>query len=169
MPRRLRIASLVSSALLLFGSASVCAEKSAQSTPKRLDKLSEMFVWWNDAMKTPGALTEAGFAKYFTADAPLVIDGVEATRGPDGWANHFQNIQAAVGPDGRVETVVPFRYVFQKDDRIYTYHVIRSRAHGMVSCMLAAGHADLKGGRINKVTLVRAEIDPASDPDCWKK
>lgn len=130
------------------------------------DKLSQMFIWWNGAMKTPGALTEAAFSKFFTSDAPLVIDGKEVMRSPAGWAERFQMIQAATDA---VEIVVPFRYVFQKGDQIYTYHIIRSRAQGKVSCMLAAGHADLRDGLISKVTLVRAEIDPASDPDCWKQ
>lgn len=137
----------------------------ATATPGT-DKLSEMFTWWNGAMKTPGALTEQAFSKFFTIDAPLVIDGKEVMHGPAGWANRFQMIQAATDV---VEIVVPFRYVFQKGDQIYTYHIIRSRAQGKVSCMLAAGHADLRGDLISKVTLVRAEIDPASDPDCWKQ
>ena len=68
-----------------------------------------------------------------------------------------------------VEIVLPFRYSFWQGDRIYTYHVIRSRAQGKVSCMLAAGHADLVDDKIGSVTLVRAEIDPASDPDCWRE
>ena len=125
-----------------------------------------MFTWWNQAMKTPGAFTEAAFAKFFTADAPLVIDGAEVMHGPPGWAKRFQAIQAATDA---VETVVPFRYGFQHGDQIYTYHIIRSRAQGKVSCMLAAGHADLRDGLISKVTLVRTEIDPKSDPDCWTK
>ena len=125
-----------------------------------------MFTWWNQAMKTPGGFTEAGFAKYFTADAPLVIDGVEVMRGPAGWAKRFQMIQGATDA---VEIVVPFRYSFQSGNRIYTYHIIRSRAQGKVSCMLAAGHAELEGDLLSRVVLVRAEIDPASDPDCWKQ
>lgn len=134
--------------------------------PKAADRLSVMFTWWNQAMRTPGGFTEAGFSKYFTAEAPLVIDGVEVMRGPAGWARRFQGIQAATDA---VEIVVPFRYGFQQGDRIYTYHIIRSRAAGQVSCMLAAGHADLTGELISRVTLVRSEIDPASDPDCWTK
>lgn len=130
------------------------------------DKLSEMFTWWNQAMKTPGALTEEAFSKYFTSDGALVIDGAEVMRTPAGWAERFQKIQAATDA---VEIVVPFRYAFQKGDRIYTYHIIRSRAQGKVSCMLAAGHAELRDGLISKVTLVRTEIDPASDQDCWKQ
>ncbi|TCM13980.1 hypothetical protein EDF56_1155 [Novosphingobium sp. PhB165] len=125
-----------------------------------------MFTWWNQAMKTPGGFTEAAFARYFTADAPLIINGGEVMRSPAGWAKRFQMIQAATDA---VEIVMPFRDSFEAGDRIYTYHIIRSRAGGKVSCMLAAGHADLKNGLISKVVLVRAEIDPASDPDCWKQ
>ena len=138
----------------------------AAETVQRTDKLSEMFIWWNGAMKTPRAFTEKAFSNYFTSDAALVVDGTEVMRTPAGWAERFQNIQAATDA---VEIVVPFRYVFQKGDQIYTYHIIRSRAQGKVSCMLAAGHADLLDGLINKVTLVRTEIDPASDQDCWKQ
>ncbi|RLP23521.1 hypothetical protein D8676_20185 [Mesorhizobium sp. YM1C-6-2] len=130
------------------------------------DRLSEMFTWWNQAMKTPGAFTAEAFSEYFTDDAPLVIDGKEVMRGPEGWADRFRAIQAATDA---VEIVVPFRHVFQSGDQIYTYHIIRSRAQGKVSCMLAAGHADLVDGKLGAVTLVRAEIDPASDPDCWRE
>ncbi|WP_372012303.1 hypothetical protein [Pseudoxanthomonas sp. 10H] len=94
-----------------------------------------MFAWWNQAMATPGAFTEEAFARHFTDDAPLVINGVETMRGPAGWAERFQMIQAATDA---VEIVLPFRYSFQQGDRIYTYHVIRSRAGGKVDCMLAA-------------------------------
>lgn len=152
-------------AAILGASLAILAPQQQCKAATSPDKLSEMFIWWNGAMKTPGALTEQAFAKFFTADAPLVIDGKEVMRGPAGWADRFQKIQAATDA---VEIVVPFRHVFQAGGQIYTYHIIRSRAQGRVSCMLAAGHADLKGGMISKVTLVRAEIDPASDPDCWR-
>lgn len=154
--------------LFLVSSAVVSPAHGApvSSDPTPPDRLSEMFTWWNQAMKTPGAFTEEAFARHFTAGAPLVINGVETMRGPAGWAERFQMIQAATDA---VEIVLPFRYSFQEGDRIYTYHVIRSRAAGKVDCMLAAGHADLEGDRISRVILVREPIDPASDPDCWKQ
>lgn len=169
-----RFKTMVACGALVFGvSVPVAAtEIAASAVGVPVDKLSEMFTWWNQAMKTPGGFTDEAFAKYFTADAPLLIDGVEVMRGPAGWAKRFQGIQQAVGAGGgagAVEIVVPFRHSFQKDNRIYTYHVIRSRANGRVSCMLAAGHADIQGGLLSEVSLVRAEIDPAADADCWKK
>lgn len=148
-----------------FATSSAVAQTDAGDAQNH-DRLSEMFTWWNEAMASPGALTEEAFSVYFTADAPLVIDGVEVMRGPAGWAQQFQIIQQQTDA---VEIVLPFRYSFQQGDRIYTYHIIRSRARGTVSCLLAAGHADLVKDKISAVTLVRAEIDPASDPDCWRE
>jgi hypothetical protein len=151
--------------LMLVPTAVATGSDTAPVSPQA-DRLSEMFSWWNGAMKTPGAFTAEGFSVYFTPDAPLIIDGLEVMRGPAGWAERFQKIQSMTDA---VEIVLPFRYSFQQDGKIYTYHIIRSRAQGKVSCMLAAGHAGLVDGKIGSVTLVRAEIDPTSDPDCWRE
>jgi hypothetical protein len=133
------------------------------------DTLSRFFVWWNATFKVPGGYTPAAFGEWFTPDATLVLEGKEVIRGLDGWAAHFQRIQSG---GGDVEIVVPFKRVFQEDDRIYTYHVIRSRRDGALSCALAAGHAELRGGKISTIVLVRSTLDPAKgpmDPECWTK
>jgi hypothetical protein len=133
------------------------------------DVLSRFFVWWNTTFKVPGGYTAEAFGKWFTPDATLVLEGKEVIRGVDGWATHFQKIQAG---GGDVEIVVPFKEVFQQGNRIYTYHVIRSRRDGKVACSLAAGHAVLKGDRIASIVLVRSNLDPAKgplDPQCWTK
>lgn len=145
-----------------LGSANAAPEPSG-------DKLSRFFVWWNDTFKKPGGYTAEGFGQWFTPDATLYLEGREVIRGLDGWAKHFQRIQAG---GGDVEIVVPFKRVFQSGNRIYTYHVIRSRRDGKVACSLAAGHAELKGGKISTIVLVRSDLDPAKgplDPGCWTK
>lgn len=148
--------------------ASLALAPAAQAADaKASDKLSQMFVWWNAAFKTPGAYTAENFRKHFTEDATLVLEGREVIRGVEQWATHFQKIQSG---GGEVEIVVPFKNVFQKGDWIYNYHVIRSRRDGKTSCSLAAGHAVLKGGKISSIVLVRATLDPAKgplDPQCW--
>ncbi len=131
------------------------------------DTLSKFFVWWNTTFKVPGGYTAEAFGRWFTPDATLVLEGREVIRGLDGWAAHFQKIQAG---GGDVEIVVPFKQVFRSGDRIYTYHVIRSRRDGKVACSLAAGHAELRGGKISTIVLVRSNLDPAKgpmDPQCW--
>jgi hypothetical protein len=133
------------------------------------DVLQRFFVWWNDTFKVPGGYTAAAFGEWFTPDATLVLEGKEVIRGLDGWAAHFQKIQSG---GGDVEIVVPFKEVFQQGNRIYTYHVIRSRRDGKVACSLAAGHAELAGDRIATIVLVRSPLDPAKgplDPECWTR
>ena len=148
--------------------AAPAAHASAQArTAHAGDVLSRFFVWWNDTFKKPGGYTAEAFGQWFTPDATLVLEGKEVIRGLDGWAAHFQRIQAG---GGDVEIVVPFKTVFRSGDHIYTYHVIRSRRDGKVACSLAAGHAVLKGDRIASIVLVRSTLDPAKgplDPQCW--
>lgn len=153
----------------LLVSMAVAMPMAARAEAPASDALSKMFLWWNQAFKTPGAYTAENFRKHFTEDATLVLEGRTVIQGVDGWARHFQAIQAG---GGDVEIVVPFKEVFQKGDRIYNYHVIRSRRNGEVSCSLAAGHADLRDGKIASIVLVRAALDPAKgpmDPQCWDK
>ncbi len=131
------------------------------------DPVSRMFAWWNQAFKTPGAYTADNFRKHFTDDATLILEGRTVISGVDQWATHFQKIQSG---GGEVEIVVPFKEMFRTGDRVYTYHVIRSRRGGKAACSLAAGHAVLKGDKIASIVLVRAEVDPAKgavDPQCW--
>lgn len=133
------------------------------------DALSRMFLWWNQAFKTPGAYTPENFSKHFTPDATLTLEGRTVINGVDQWATHFQKIQAS---GAEVEIVVPFKQVFQQGNMIYNYHVIRSRRNGKPSCALAAGHAELRDGKIASIVLVRHTLDPAKeplDPQCWTK
>ncbi|UAK22918.1 hypothetical protein [Sphingomonas nostoxanthinifaciens] len=133
------------------------------------DALSRMFQWWDGAFKRPDGFTPAGFAQFFTPDATLTLEGKTVIHGIPEWIAHFRKIQAS----GReVEIVVPFKDVFQAGDRIYTYHIIRSRGGGKVSCVIAAGDAVLKGGKIAAITLVRTPLDEATaaaEPTCWKQ
>ena len=105
-------------------------------------------------------------AKRITGDASFVIDGIEVMRAPGGWASRSDALQQVTDA---MEIVLPFRYAFQVGNSIYTYHIIRARAQGRALCMLASGHAELRGDLISRVTIVRAEIDPASDRDCWAR
>lgn len=151
-------AILALTALALFQSGPAAA---------KTDIFTGMFAWWNQAFKTEGGFNAPAFRKYFTEDATLTLEGKQAISGIDGWVSHFQAIQAS---GAQVEIVVPFKTVFQKGDKIYSYHVIRSRREGKASCSLAAGHAVVKGGKIASITLVRSALDGVKaplDPQCW--
>lgn len=157
--------------IVLAGSAASVPPPEPASTSietvRTNDALSRMFIWWNRAMAKPGELTRSNFAKHFTPDASLTINGEKVISDIDGWVSHFQRIQAG---GGKVEIVVPFKTVFQSKDRIYTYHVIRSIRAGQAMCWLAAGDATLRNGLISSITLVRVTLDRAKgtwDKDCW--
>ncbi|WP_448663952.1 hypothetical protein ACG3SL_04525 [Sphingomonas sp. CJ20] len=168
MQKKAKIAIVL--AALAFSAPAVAG--SGKPVPAPVEKpatdiLSRMFIWWNQAFKTPGAYTAENFSKFFTPDATLVLEGRTVIRGVDQWATHFQKIQAG---GGDVEIVVPFKEVMEKDGLIYNYHVIRSRRSGKVACSLAAGHAVVKDGKIASIVLVRSDLDPAKgplDPQCW--
>lgn len=163
--------AFTAAAVLLGAAPAVAGDNAtvAAASKPATDALSRMFIWWNQAFKTPGAYTVENFSKYFTPDATLVLEGRTVIRGVNEWASHFQKIQAG---GGDVEIVVPFKEVFEKDGLIYNYHVIRSRRGGKTACSLAAGHAVLRDGKIASIVLVRSDLDPAKgplDPQCWTK
>lgn len=109
----------------------------------------------------------SGFSRYFSDNAILELDGVAVATGIDNLTAHFKAIQDS---GAQVEIVLPFVAEMSGKDRIYTYHVIRSRRGGAARCMLAAGHADLEHGRIRKISLVRSVIQPGGSPVarlCW--
>lgn len=167
----MRARHLLISLSVLFGLGSASGTALAQSAPpaqaEQSDALSRMFLWWNGAMATPGALTREAFARHFTPDATLTINGERVIGDIDGWVTHFRRIQ---GSGAKVEIVVPFKTVFTAADRIYSYHVIRSMRDGKAACMLAAGDATLRDGLISSITLVRVPLDEATGPwdkDCW--
>lgn len=133
------------------------------------DVLSRMFIWWDKAFKEPGAYTQDAFRKYMTENATLTLEGRTVIHNVREWSEHFQKIQSG---GGEVEIVVPFKDVFERDGQIYTYHVIRARRNGHVTCELAAGHATIQDGKISSITLVRAPSDAAHnnlDAQCWTK
>ncbi len=133
-----------------------------------IDILSRMFIWWNGAFTLPGSYTEEAFSAFFTSDATLTLNGRRSITGVVQWAERFQDIQAL---GGEVEIVVPFKVVFTAEDKIYTYHVIRSRRAEGVGCMLAAGHATVRDGLIASIDLVRSELTPEQrrlEPLCWQ-
>ncbi|WP_246544002.1 hypothetical protein [Novosphingobium profundi] len=165
--RFLALCSATSLAFVPLGAAWAQGVAAREAPAAHEDQLATMFRWWNEAMKTPGALTQANFARFFTPDATLTLNGVEVIQGLDDWVSHFTKIQAS---GARVEIVVPFKASFREGDRLYTYHVIRSRRDGAVSCMLAAGHATLREGKIAAIVLLRAPLDMTAgpvDPACW--
>jgi hypothetical protein len=122
------------------------------------DVLTEMFVWWNSAYKQPDGFTEQAFARYFTADAVLRVNGVDRCKGLAQWTAHFREIQANTE---RVEIQLPFIDEFESPsgERIFTHHLIKAREHGKESWERVMAYAVVRDGRIaliNEVSVADA-------------
>ncbi len=156
-------------ALLLCASTAIVIPAMASETSTKAsdnDPLVAMYAWWNEAIKTPGALTEEAFGRYFTADGAIVINGEVFAKGLPALVEHFRKIQAA---GGHTETILPFRHEFRSGNDIYTYQVIDIVRNGATTCLLAAGHAEVRDGKLSLVNLVRAKVDPTGVPECTRQ
>lgn len=153
-----------------LGFAAVLVSTALATAPafaKTSDRLTQMFEWWNGALKKPDGFTVESFSQYFDKDASLIINGKVSAHGIEDLTEHFKKIQAA---GGEVEIILPFMEEFQSGDKIFTYHTIRSRRNGKTGCELVAGFGTLKNNKIVVVNLVRHELDPATaapEFKCW--
>ncbi|WP_417450298.1 hypothetical protein [Kordiimonas sp.] len=126
----------------------------AMQTPT---ELTQMFSWWNKAFKTEGGFTREGFARHFTEDGAIMIDGHMRVQGLDNLVAHFQGIQSRTDS---VEIVLPFKEEFRSGDKIFTYHLIKSVAGEQQNLTHAMGYAEVRDGKISLIHLVRsAESD----------
>ena len=149
-------------AALLLGLSLSLAPVLAKTAPDRAavvaadDPLTAMFVWWNAAYKQKNGFTKQSFELHFTPDAVMRINGRDSAVGSQDLADHFQQIQK------RTEAVaieLPFIEKFWSADhkRIFTYHVVTSRADGKNARDLVMGYADIRGGKISLINFVSAE------------
>jgi ketosteroid isomerase-like protein len=144
----------------LLGVAAVPGLAASAQTP---DPLVAMFVWWNAAYKQKDGFTAEAFARYFTRDAVMRINGKDRSIGVEDLARHFRDIQA------RTEMVVidlPFIDEFSSPsgDRIFTHHFVEAREHGKESRERVMGYATIKGGKIAMLNFVSIP-DPQTPED----
>lgn len=153
---------LVTVAILLgLGFGPAAAPVRAEAAQGQETVLVQMFRWWNAAIQDPDGFTREAFGRYFTEDGAIMINGKVAVKGLDDLVTHFRAIQKRVE---YVEIVMPFEeeFVSASGDRIFTYHLIKSRADGKDGLMHAMGYADIRDGKIALIHLVRAEAEPES-------
>ena len=142
--------TLAAGACLLLGLASSGFSVAAAG---RHDVLVDMFVWWNAAYKRNDGFTEAAFAKFFTADAILRVNGSDRSKGLKDLAAHFRDIQ---GRTEMVEVELPFMDEFSSPsgDRIFTHHFVKAREKGQDSRERVMGYAAIRDGKISLINFV---------------
>jgi limonene-1,2-epoxide hydrolase len=98
-------------------------------------------------------LTEAAFAKYFTSDAVLRVNGSDRSRGLAELAAHFRNIQARTGS---VEIELPFidEFASADGDRIFTHHFVNGPETGKDSRERVMGYVEMRNGKISLINFV---------------
>ena len=119
----------------------------------RHDVLVDMFIWWNAAYKQKDGFTEAAFAKYFTADAILRVNGSDRSKGLKDLAAHFRDIQKRTE---MVEIELPFidEFTSRSGDRIFTHHIVKAREQGKDSAERVMGYAAIRDGKISLINFV---------------
>jgi hypothetical protein len=120
------------------------------------DVLEQMFTWWNGIMNTERELKAEDFARYFTDDATIVLNGNEGVRGPAQMPEYFQKIRELTE---FIEIVLPFKEKFQSGNKIFTYHTIRSTRDGLEQESHNMGYAIIENGKIASVNLARFSLD----------
>lgn len=133
--------------------ALLCCSPAAHADTRKSNELVDMFAWWNEAFRTPGAFTEAAFRKYYTEDTVMIINGAERMRGIPDLARHFQKMQLEAD---KVEIVLPFEESFRSGDKIFTYHLINARGakDGPQERWLTMGWAQVRDGKIALINFV---------------
>lgn len=138
--------NLLLGALLLLTPVAVPAESTRPG-----DVLIGMFEWWNEAYHDPDGFTPEAFARYYTEDSVMLINGNLRGVGPVALARHFRNIQAATED---VEIVLPFDQAFSAGNRTFTSHLVRSRRDGVEHRERVVGYALITDGRIALINFV---------------
>lgn len=153
---------LLLSVTMIMGLGIAAGTATAEPAAKAGDQtvLTQMFVWWNEAIQDPNALTREAFGRYFTEDGAIMINGKVSAKGLDDLVKHFRAIQQR---EGVVEILLPFEeeFVSASGDRIFTYHFIKWHNAERRRLTHAMGHADIRDGKIALIHLIRAEeTDP---------
>lgn len=117
------------------------------------DVLTRMFAWWNEAYLLPDAFTEAAFARYFTRDAELLVNGELRARGLSGLVSRFCDVKKLTD---HVRIELPFIDSFASADgrRLYTRHLAHAVIRGKAETELISGWAELRGGLIRRLDFV---------------
>ncbi|MGC6327895.1 M14 family metallopeptidase [Rhizorhabdus sp. FW153] len=115
--------------------------------------LTRMFAWWNDAYLLPDAFTETAFARYFTRDAELIVNGELRAHGLAGLVARFCDVKRLTD---HVRIELPFIDSFASADgrRVYTRHRAHATIRGMTETELISGWAELRGGLIRRLDFV---------------
>ncbi|WP_157219953.1 nuclear transport factor 2 family protein [Flavisphingomonas formosensis] len=117
--------------------------------------IEEMFAWWNEAMRTPELLTAENFARFYTADGRLIVNGNLRATGPAALASHYAAIAARCE---EVAMVLPVEEGFATADRAFVHCRTHVVAEGKQAAEEAMAYAVVEDGRIALLRVVSLSV-----------
>lgn len=141
---------------LIMSSMTIASTAIAQPSFNQVvadDALTRMFTWWNKAYEDPQGFTAEAFARHFTDDAVMRINGSVRGTGPAELAAHFRRIQDKTD---KVRIELPFLQAFSSPDgsKIFTYHHVSAASGGKLSQEMVMGYAELRDGKIARIEFL---------------
>lgn len=141
--------------LLAFG----LLAQTALAADDNLKVLTDMFAWWNGAYASRSGFTREEFARYYSPDAVIYMNGQQRAKGLTDITRHFQDMRRDAE---KVIVWLPFEEGFVSGDHVFTYHLITAQSEGRLSCWHVMGYAVIKGGKISTLNFVSvSEAAPA--------
>lgn len=120
--------------------------------------ITRMFAWWNEAMRDPERLSAEAFARFYTDDGQLVVNGALRATGPAALAGHYRAI--AMKCD-EVAMILPVEQAFACDDRAFAHCRTRAIVSGIESAEEAMAYAVIVDGRMVLLRVVSLSIQGA--------
>ena len=120
--------------------------------------ITRMFAWWNEAMLDPGRLSAGAFARFYTEDGQLVVNGTLRATGPAALADHYR---AIAGKCDEVAMILPVEQAFACDDRAFVHCHTRTVIAGVESVEEAMAYAVVVEGRMALLRVVSLSVQGA--------
>jgi len=117
--------------------------------------ITDFFAWWNGAMREPALLTADGFARFFAADATVIVNGNLRATGPAEIAVHYAAIAARLE---EVAMVLPVEQAFATADRAFVHCRTHVVAGGKVAAEEAMAYAIVADERITLFRVVSLSV-----------
>jgi uncharacterized protein (TIGR02246 family) len=118
--------------------------------------IETLFAWWNDAMADPAQLTADNFARYYTPEGRLIVNGLLRAIGPEALAGHYRAVAQRCD---KVAMQLPVETAFATSDYAFVHcrtHVI---AHGAEAAEEAMAYAAVENdGRIALLRVVSLSV-----------
>jgi uncharacterized protein (TIGR02246 family) len=128
----------------------------SQTDPPSINPIVAMFEWWNTAMAEPSMLDAQAFARFFAADATLVVNGNLRATGCEALARHYRAVAAHCN---EVAMVLPVEESFFTRERAFVHCRTRVQVAGRMAAEEAMAYAKLvDDGRMSALRVVSLSV-----------